>query len=133
MGVEYHSELANEQVADHLSRRDPDSDAKSWQVERRAEDIGQTERKHGRDPTLSKLESPAAILGHHVLLDRSAAKVVHATSGIVLSLESSGGEGVLVTGENVEVVVGLHYAYQSMERLDLLVVLLSDVIMSASR
>lgn len=73
----FSSKLADEQIANHFSCSDPDSDTKGGQVERRAEHIGETKGKHGWDPALSKLERPAAVFRHHVLLDRSAAKMVH--------------------------------------------------------
>lgn len=100
-------ELANEQVAKHLSRRDPNRDAEGGQVECRAEHIGEAKWQHGRNPALSEFERPAAVFGHHVLLDASAMKVVHRSSRVVLRFERSGRESVLVAGEDVEVVVGL--------------------------
>ena len=105
-------ELANEQVSNHLSSRDPHGDAESGQVERGAEHISQTEGQHGRNPALSQLERPASVLGHHVLLDGAAAEVVDGTGGVVFSLERASREGILVASKDVEVVIGLLFSRQ---------------------
>lgn len=111
------SELANEQVANHLTSSDPNSDAESGEIERGAKHVSKTERKHRRNPTLSELESPASILGHHVLLDRSATQVVNRTGRVVLSLERSSGESVLVAGKDVEVVIRLQESNKIVKEL----------------
>ncbi|KAJ9477967.1 hypothetical protein PHBOTO_001549 [Pseudozyma hubeiensis] len=99
-------ELADEQVANHLSRGDPNSDTKGRQIERRAQHVRQTERQHGWDPTLSEFQRPAAILRHHVLLDGPTAKMVDRSGRVVFCLERASWESVLVPGQDVEVVVG---------------------------
>jgi hypothetical protein len=78
----------------------------SREVEGTGKAIGETETKHGRDPTTSVLESKASII-HLVLLDLAAAQMVHAALGVDFGLvvSSSGRVGGLSSLENVEVVV----------------------------
>ena len=98
-------QLALDQVVDHLATGDASGVPKGREVEGAGKTVGETKEEHGRDPATSVLESEAA-LGHLVLLDIAAAKVVNATSRVDLGGVLARDVSQLSSGEDVEVVVG---------------------------
>jgi hypothetical protein len=98
-------QLALDQVVDHLATGDASGVPESREVEGARKTIGEAEEEHRRDPATGVLESEAA-LGHLVLLDVAAAKVVDAASRVDLGRILARDVSQLSSGEDVEVVVG---------------------------
>lgn len=99
------SQLALEQVPNHLLARNVRRLPQRREVKRAAQTIRKAKEEHGRDPAAGVLEREAA-LGHLVLLGVAAAQVVHASRGIHLGFVLAGDVGDLRAGQDVEVVVG---------------------------
>lgn len=56
------SELSVEEVADHADSSQAGRVVERREVEGRRETVGESEGKHGRDPTLSELKSPSTLV-----------------------------------------------------------------------
>ena len=98
-------QLTLEQVVDHLATSDASGIPEGREVEGAGQAVGKAKEEHGRDPASSVLEREAA-LGHLVLLDIAAAKVVDAAGGIHLGLVLARDVSQLSSRKDVEVVVG---------------------------
>ena len=98
-------QLELQQVADHLATGNARRRPQGREIESAGEGIGVTEEEHGRDPATRVLESEAR-LGHAVLLDVAATKVVDRALGVDLGLEITRRVGELGAMQDVEVVVG---------------------------
>lgn len=99
------SELALEQIANHLLARDIRRLPQRREIQRAGQAVGEAKEEHGRDPAARVLEREAG-LGHLVLLDVAAAQVVHAAGRVDFRLVLAGHVGHLRAGQDVEVVVG---------------------------
>jgi hypothetical protein len=99
------SELALEQIANHLPARNVRRLPQRREVKRAGQAVGEAKEEHGRDPAARVLEREAG-LGHLVLLDVAAAQVVDAAGRVDLGLVLAGHVGQLSAREDVEVVVG---------------------------
>lgn len=99
------SELALEQIANHLLARNIRRLPQRREIQRAGQAVGKPKEEHGRDPAARVLEREAG-LGHLVLLDVAAAQVVHAARRVDFGLVLAGHVGHLRAGEDVEVVVG---------------------------
>lgn len=100
--------LPNQQIRPHLPRRHPRRPPQRIEIKRAEKRIRIPKEQHRRDPAPRVLERKAPALGHHVLLDLSAAQVVHRALGIDLGLVVARARRVrqLVPGQDMEVVVG---------------------------
>lgn len=99
------SELALEEIANHLLARNVRRLPQRREIERAGQPVGEAKEEHGRDPAARVLEREAG-LGHLVLLGVAAAQVVDAARGVDLGLVLAGHVGQLGAREDVEVVVG---------------------------
>lgn len=99
------SHLPLHQIPNHLPPRNPRRSPQRRKIKRTAKSIRIPKRHHRRDPAPRILERKTRAL-HLILLDISAAQVVHGTDRVDFRLELAGHEGEFRAFEDVEVVVG---------------------------
>jgi hypothetical protein len=97
-------ELAQQQVSNHLTAGDPSRPPQRWEVERRAQAIGEAKEQHWRDPAPSVLEGEAA-LRHLVLLHGATVQVVHGTRRVNLREVLAWCVCPLLARQDVEIVI----------------------------
>jgi hypothetical protein len=103
-GLKSPLELPFEGIGDHLATSDARGSPKGREVQGARKGIGVSKKQHRRDPATGIFQGEAR-LGHLVLLDLAAAKMVNGSSRVDLGLEFSRNVSDLSAGEDVEVVI----------------------------